>query len=365
MNFDFSEDQKLLKQTARDYLEEHAPLTACREVLESNQSHSDALWKGAAELGWLGAVIPEEYGGAGFGYLELAVIAEEVGRALAPIPFGPSVYLAAEAILHCGSDEQKQKYLPRLAAGEWIGTFATSEAMGQNGFGGFATTLEGGKLSGTKFPVPDGETANFAVVATADGGLALVDLEGAGVQRQAVKSLDPSRPLAKILFEGAPAEALAQGAGQLDTLTDRAAVLMAFEQLGGATRSFELTREFTLGRYAFGRPVASFQGVKHRLADLWCEIELARSNCYYGAWALSNDDPELGIAASLSRVSASESFDLAAREMIQFYGGVGYTWEYDCHLFYRRAKLLSVALGSPSAWKNRLIDRVEDKAQSA
>ena len=138
MNFDFSEDQKLLKQTARDYLEEHAPLTACREVLESNQSHSDALWKGAAELGWLGAVIPEEYGGAGFGYLELAVIAEEVGRALAPIPFGPSVYLAAEAILHCGSDEQKQKYLPRLAAGEWIGTFATSEATGQNGFGDFA-----------------------------------------------------------------------------------------------------------------------------------------------------------------------------------------------------------------------------------
>jgi len=365
MNLDFSEDQKLLKQTARDYLEEYAPLTVCREVLESKQSHSADLWKGAAELGWLGAVIPEEYGGAGFGYLELAVIAEEVGRALAPIPFGSSVYLAAEAILLGGSDEQKQKYLPRLAAGEWIGTFATSEVAGQNGLHGFATKLEGGKLSGTKFPVPDGETANFAVVATADGGLALVDLGADSVTRRAVKSLDPSRPLAKIDFDGAPAEALAGGAGLLENLTDRAAVLMAFEQIGGATRSFEMTREFTLGRYAFGRPVASFQGIKHRLADLWCEIELARSNCYYGAWALSNDDPELGIAACLSRVSASESFDLAAREMIQLYGGVGYTWEYDCHLFYRRAKWLSVALGSPPAWKDRLIDRIEEKQKSA
>jgi len=136
-------------------------------------------------------------------------------------------------------------------------------------------------------------------------------------------------------------------------------VLLAFEQLGGATRAFEMTHAFTTSRYAFGRPVASFQGVKHRLADLWCEIELARSNCYYGAWALSNNDPELGVAACLSRVSASEAFDLAAREMIQLYGGVGYTWEYDCHLFYRRAKLLSLVLGSPAAWKDRLIDRLE------
>ena len=359
MNLDFSEDQKLLKQTARDYLEEHAPLTVCREVLESNQSYSSDLWKGAAELGWLGAVIPEEYGGAGFGYLELAVIAEEVGRSLAPIPFSSSTYLAAEAVLLYGSDAQKTKYLTRLASGESIGTFAIAEAAGQNGLESLASTLTGGKLTGTKIAVADGDIANFAVVAAAGGELALVDLEGEGVQRQAVTSFDPSRSVARIEFNGAPAETLEGATGQLTHLFDRAAVLLAFEQLGGATRAFEMTHAFTTSRYAFGRPVASFQGVKHRLADLWCEIELARSNCYYGAWALSNNDPELGVAACLSRVSASEAFDLAAREMIQLYGGVGYTWEYDCHLFYRRAKLLSLVLGSPAAWKDRLIDRLE------
>ena len=365
MNFDFSEDQKLLQKTARDYLEEHAPLSVCREVLESNQSYSANLWKGAAELGWLGAVIPEEYGGAGFGYLELAVIAEEVGRALAPIPFSSSVYLAGEAILTGGSASQKEKYLPKLAAGECIGAFALAEAAGENGLDSLDTVLEGGAVSGTKLPVQDGDIANFALVVTKGGELALVDLEGDGVSRETLTSFDPSRSVAKIEFKGAPAEVLAGGPELLEHVLDRAAVLMAFEQLGGAARSFELTHAYTMGRYAFGRPVASFQGVKHRLADLWCEIELARSNCYYGAWALSNNEPELGIAACLSRVSASESFDLGAREMIQLHGGVGYTWEYDCHLFYRRAKLLSLALGSPAQWKDRLIDRIEAREGAA
>ena len=364
MNFDFSEEQKLLKQTARDYLEENAPLAVCREVLESAQPYSKNLWKGAAELGWLGSVIPEEYGGAGFGYLELAVLAEEVGRSLAPIPFSSSVYLASEAILLGGSDEVKNKYLPKLASGEWIGTMAISERPGQNGIANAEAELKGGSISGTKLPVFDGDTANFAVVLTQGGELSIVDLEGDGVTRQTVKSFDPSRSAARVVFDGAPATPLQGGAALATKVLDRAAVLLAFEQLGGAERAFEMTKEFTLGRYAFGRPVASFQAIKHRLADLYCEIELARSNCYYGAWALSNDEPELGIAACLSRVSASEAYDLAAREMIQMYGGVGYTWEYDCHLFYRRAKLLSVALGNPASWKDQLIDRIEAQKAS-
>ena len=364
MNFDFSEEQKLLKQTARDYLEENASLAVCREVLESNQPYSKNLWKGAAELGWLGAVIPEEYGGAGFGYLELAVIAEEVGRSLAPIPFSSSVYLATEAILLGGSDEVKNKYLPKLASGEWIGTVAISERPGQNGIGDAQATLSGGSISGTKLPVFDGDIANFAVVLTQGGELSIVDLEGEGVTRKAVKSFDPSRSAAHIVFDSAPATPLQGGAAMATKMLDRAAVLMAFEQVGGAERAFEMTKEFTLGRYAFGRPIASFQGIKHRLADLYCEIELARSNGYYGAWALSNDEPELGIAACLSRVSASEAYDLAAREMIQLHGGVGYTWEYDCHLFYRRAKVLSVALGNPASWKDQLIDRIEAQQAS-
>ncbi|MBW2363422.1 MAG: acyl-CoA/acyl-ACP dehydrogenase [Deltaproteobacteria bacterium] len=368
MNFDFSEDQKLLQQTARDYLAENAPLAACRAVLESDQPYSRELWQGAAELGWLGTAIPESYGGAGFGQLELAVIAEEVGRALAPIPLASSTYLATEALLLAGSDEQKQRYLPRLATGEAIGTLALTEAAGQNATEAVRASFHDGKLSGAKQPVPDGGVADFAVVAaqaSAGTSLVLLDLTGDGVTRQPLDSIDPSRPVAGLRFDAAPAELLGaegEGAALASRVLDRAAVLMAFEQLGSAARAFDITREFTLGRFAFGRPVASFQVIKHRLADLWCELELARSNSYYGAWALSNDAPELAVAACLSRISTSEAFDLATVEMIQMHGGVGYTWEYDCHLFYRRAKFDAAILGSTSHWRDQLITRIEAQA---
>jgi alkylation response protein AidB-like acyl-CoA dehydrogenase len=365
MNFDFSDDQKLLQQTARDYLAEHSPLAVCREVLEGDALYAEPLWKGAAEMGWQGAVIPEEYGGAGFGYLELALIAEEVGRALAPIPFSSSVYFATEALLRFASEDQKKKLLPGLAGGDAIGTFALTEKPGQQTIESVAAQVEGGKLSGTKSPVPDGEAATFAVVAAqGDGGLSLylVDLTGDGVTRKGIEAFDPSRPLAQLEFDGAPAELLGQagqGSAQADALLDRAAVLMAFEQLGAASRCFELTKEFVEGRYAFGRPIASFQAIKHRLADLWCEVELARSNCFFGAWALEGDEPELGLAACQSRVQASEALNQMSIEMIQLYGGVGYTWEYDCHLFYRRARALAGALGTPNAWRDKLVDRFD------
>ena len=364
MNFDFSDDQKLLQKTAREYLTEHAPLSVCRAVLESNASYSDTLWKGVAELGWLGTAIPEEYGGSGFGRLELAVMAEEVGRALAPIPFSSSVYLATEAILQFGSDTQKKEHLPKLATGERIGTFAHAERPGEHGPEGVTTKLTRGKLTGTKVPVADGDSAHFALVTARSGkdvGLALVDLAADGVTRASVRSIDPSRSLASIRFDGAPAQLLGTATSwtAIQQVLDRAAVLMAFEQLGGAQQAFDLTRQFCLGRYAFGRSVASFQAIKHRLADLYVEIELARSNAYYGAWALSNESPELGRAAAGARAAASDAFELASKEMIQMHGGVGYTWEYDCHLFYRRAKWLGVALGSAHLWREQLIQRLQ------
>jgi alkylation response protein AidB-like acyl-CoA dehydrogenase len=316
-------------------------------------------------MGWQGAVIPESYGGAGFGHLELAMIAEEIGRSLAPIPFASSVYFATEAILQAGSEEQKQKYLPSLANGESIGTFALTEKAGQNDVENVTARVSDGKISGAKFPVIDGDIANFAVVAAqGDGGLSLylVDLEGDGVQRESIKSFDPSRSMARITFDGAPADLLGEagGGGELTShLLDRAAALMAFEQLGTAQACFDITKEFTTGRYAFGRPIASFQAIKHRLADMWCELELARSNAYYGAWALSNEDDELDVAACVARIQASEALEQISIEMIQMHGGVGYTWEYDCHLFYRRAKLLAAVLGTPAHWKNKLIDRIQ------
>jgi len=363
MNFDFSDDQNLLRKTARDFLTEHAPLSLCRAVLESDAAYSDTLWKGVAELGWLGTAIPEDYGGAGFGRLELAVMAEELGRALAPIPFASSISLATEAILLAGSKAQKQQYLPKLATGESIGTFAHSEQPGDRG--PVAATFKNGTLTGTKVPVPDGDVAQCAVVTAKQGKdlvLVLVDLNARGVSRQPVKSIDPSRSLAAIRFDATPGQLLGDasaGAATLQKLLDRAAILVAFEQVGGATRAFEMTREYCLSRYAFGRPIASFQAIKHRLADLYVEIELARSNAYYGAWALSTDSPELPVAACGARASATEAFDLASQEMIQLHGGVGYTWEFDCHLFYRRAKYLGALLGSAHQWREQLIQRLE------
>ncbi len=365
MNLEFSDDQKFVQQTARDYLQEHSGLEKCRAVLEAGGTHDPELWKGVAEMGWLGAVVPESYGGAGLGYLELVLIAQELGRALAPIPFSSSVGLATEAILQAGSEDQKQSLLPRLANGELIGTFAQAEGLGDFAPGRCATTFDGAKLSGSKLPVPDAAAAGTAVIVAKEGSghsLALVDLDGAGVTRTPLESFDPSRPLYRVDFDGAAAERLGE-AGQGDAIAaavlDRTAVLLAYEQIGGAERALELTKEQTMGRFAFGRPVASFQALKHRMADVYCAIQIAISNGYYAAWALSEGNDELPAAAASTRVAASDAFCLAGEEMIQMYGGVGYTWEYDCHLFYRRAKGTSHVLGTPDEWREKLVSRLE------
>jgi alkylation response protein AidB-like acyl-CoA dehydrogenase len=364
MNFDFSEDQKLLQKTVNEYLRDNAPLTLARQVLESKSRYSETLWKGAAEMGWLGAAVPEEYGGSGFGHLELALIAFELGAALAPIPFASSVYLATEALMVGGSIEQKERLLPQLAAGKSIGTFALSEQAGTFGADRVSATFEDGRLNGGKVPVCDGDIADVAVVVALSSArrpiLALTELNQAGVQVRPLDSIDPSRGLARVEFRDAKAELLGDGGDtkRLEHIIERAAVLMAFEQLGGAQRALEMTREYCMGRYAFGRPVASFQAIKHRLADLYVEIELARSNAYYGAWALSTSSDRLAAAAAGARATASDAFELAATEMIQLHGGVGFTWEFDCHLFYRRAKHLALALGTAAEWRERLVKEI-------
>lgn len=365
MNLEFSEDQKFVQHTAREFLAKNAGLDVCRKVLETTDaSHDPGLWKGVAEMGWLGAVVPEEQGGAGLGYLELVLIAEELGRALAPIPFSSSVALCSEALLLAGSEAQRRKWLPRLASGEVIGTFALAEGPGEPDPASVATRFAGGKLTGTKLPVLDGEAAGLAVVvAQGDRGplLALAELGAPGVVRTRIESFDPSRSLARIELRDVAAEPLGPATGGADLvarLLDRAAVVIGFEQLGGATRALELTREFALARYAFGRPIASFQAIKHRLADLYAQIEIARSNGYYAAWALSSGSDELPLAACGFRAAASDAFEKAAQEMIQVHGGVGFTWEYDCHLFYRRARWLAASLGSASAWRDQLVGRL-------
>jgi acyl-CoA dehydrogenase len=368
MNFDFSEEQKLLQSTARDYLTEQSSLAHVREIFEANAGHSDQLWKGVAELGWLGVAIPEEYGGAGYGYLELAMIASEIGQALAPIPFGSTVYLAAEAISREGNEDQRKRYLTGIASGDLIGTLATNEKVGSLTQASVSATFADGKLSGTKLPVADGDVADFAIVLAKEGdslSLVIVDLSAKGVSKTRLDSLDPTRSQARLEFTDVPAERLgAAGSGWSITqnVQTRAAVLMAFEQLGSADRAFQITFDFVMNRFAFGRPIASFQSLKHRMADLYADRELARSNCYWAAWALENDHEELPIAAASAKISASDAFDNVVVDMIQMHGGVGYTWEYDCHLFYRRAKVLSHTLGTTAEWREKLVTHLIEEA---
>ena len=364
MEFDFSPDQKQLKEQARRFLADRCDRTVVRAVLDGPQSYDAELWKGLAGQGFLGAVIPEAYGGLGAGYLEACVIAEELGRAVAPVPYSSSIGLAAELVLRAGTEEQKQRYLPGLASGELIGTLALAERAGRTTADSIGASLSGGKLSGTKLPVADGDIAHFAVVAArtqAGVSLCIVDLAGAGVKREAVPSVDPTRSQARIEFDQAAAEALgAEGAGWeiLEGVLDRAAVLMAFEQVGGADRALETARDYALERFAFGRPIGSLQAIKHMLADMYVSATLARSNAYYGAWALSTDAAELPEAAATARVSATQAYQHCARNNIQVHGGMGFTWEFDCHLHYRRSNLLALALGSLSSWEDKLIDRL-------
>jgi alkylation response protein AidB-like acyl-CoA dehydrogenase len=372
MNFDFSDDQKQLRDQTRKFLAEKSTSKAVRVVLDGKESYDRTLWKGLAEMGFLGVAIPEEYGGAGAGHLELCVIAEEVGRALAPVPFSSTVYLAAEALMLAGSDAQKQTWLPRIASGEAIGTLALFEGSGNPSPKSIKLEAKNGVLNGVKKPVADGAIADFVVVAarTASTGrdgdisLFLVDVKSGGVEAKALTNLDPTRGQAELTFNNCKAEPLgASGEGWsiLSQVLDRAAVLIAFEQVGGADRALEMGRDYALDRIAFGRPIGSFQAVKHMLADMYVSATLARSNCYYGAWALSTNAPELSEAAASARISATQAFQHCAKNNIQVHGGMGFTWEFDCHMYYRRANALALGLGSLSYWEDQLIERMRKR----
>ncbi|MGB3867735.1 MAG: acyl-CoA dehydrogenase family protein [Xanthobacteraceae bacterium] len=372
MNFEFSDDQKQLRDQARRFLSEKCPPKAVRAVLDGGAPYDKALWKGLAEMGFLGVAIPEQYGGSGAGRLELCVIAEEMGRALAPVPFSSTVYLAAEALLAAGSEAQKQAWLPKIASGEAIGTLALFEGPGNPSPQAIRVTAANGVLNGVKTPVADGAVADFAIVAARNGaggrdadiGLYLVDLKAGGVTARTLTSIDPPRNQAELTLTDCKAEPLGaanEGWSILSGVLDRAAVLTAFEQVGGADRALEMGRDYALDRIAFGRPIGSFQAIKHILADMYVAATLARSNCYYGAWALSTDAAELPEAAATARISATQAFQHCSKQNIQVHGGMGFTWEFDCHLYYRRSNALALALGSLSYWEDQLIERMRRK----
>jgi alkylation response protein AidB-like acyl-CoA dehydrogenase len=363
MNFDFSDDQKLLKEQVRKFLADKCPMKVVRRVLDGNETHAEEVWKGLVELGVTATGIPEAYGGLGLSPLELCVIAEEIGRAAAPVPFDSSVVLATEALKLAGSEAQKKKWLPLLAEGKAIGTLAVAEGPQPPKPRNIATTFGGGRLNGKKLPVADGEAATFAVV-LAKNGLVLVDLSQKGVTKRRVETIDPARKHAELTFNDASAELLgADGEGWrlLDRLYDAAAIYFAFAQVGGAEAAMWMARDYALQRQAFGRAIGSYQAIKHKLADCYVKLELARSNAYYGAMMLTDGGADLPLAAAAARIAATEAYDFASKENIQTHGGIGFTWEADTQFHLRRAKVMGLSIGGPIAWKDKLVTRLEQK----
>ncbi len=361
LEFDFPDELRLLRETANSFLSDHSPPSLARDVIENGAPFDASLWSRIGDMGWLSATVPEEHGGLAAGHLAVCALAEEIGRAVAPVPFSSSVYLAIEALLRFGSEAQQARYLPGLAAGQLIGTVAVTESTGVNASETLRTTVSARGLHGHKSLVADGSIADIAVVAvtglTDAPSLYLVECAANGVERTPVDTIDPSRGYASMSFDQVPAEPLPGSArgDALDHLLDCAAVMMAFEQIGIAQGALDMACDYARERFAFGRPIGSFQAIKHKLVDVYVAIELARSNAYYGAWALEQNAPELKRAAAGARVSACEAGWLATKENIQTHGGMGFTWDLDCHLFYRRSKLLALTLGSASEWKRKLM----------
>ncbi len=366
MDFDLSDDAKTLREAARKFLEAEAGPKSARAVMDAEAPHDVALWAKVVAQGWPSARVPEAHGGLGLGTDEACVLAEEVGRSLAPVPLLATMD-AIEALLIAGSEAQKARWLPRLAAGEAIGVVAWGEGDSKSPAQMPATRLESGRLSGVKTPVQDGLSATLAVVtvASADGpAMAIVDLASEGVTRSPVEALDLVRKSARIGFDSAPAEPLGDAADWV-RLTERLAVLHAWEALGTAGAAMEMALAYAKDRQAFGLRIGRYQAVKHRLADMYIKGELARAHAMHGCWAWGTDASELAQAAAAARVASLEALSFTAEETLQLHGGIGFTWEHDCQFFYRRARAVSAALGSRAHWADRLVRALEQRNRAA
>jgi acyl-CoA dehydrogenase len=351
MNFDLSDEQKMLAEQARGLLADRSPYDHLRALIDAGAEWDEALWHELGTMGFLGANIPEAYGGVGMSELDLGVISEELGRVNAAVPFFSSIVLAADAILLAGSEAQKQLWLPKIASGEIVACFASAEGPGP--ILGSKVTCVGSTISGIKTPVADAGIASIAIVQCGEA-MAIVELDQAGVTRTKLKSFDELRPHYNLQFDNAKAD-LMPGKGKVQTLLDRAAVQAAFEAVGGTAACLYMARDYAMERQIFGRSLASYQAIKHKLADVAVGMELAKSNAYYGAWAASNAPDELPAAAACARLTAISAFENGARENLQVHGGIGYTFVANCHFYYRRERMLAVNIGNRAFWADRLM----------
>jgi alkylation response protein AidB-like acyl-CoA dehydrogenase len=375
MHFAFDEAQQELRTQARAFLAEHSGSEQVRRAMASEEGFDPGVWKQlSAELGWTALLVPEAYGGLGLGQVELVALVEVMGEALLCSPFFSSVCLGAQALLVAGSEAQKQEHLPAIAEGSRLATLAAMERNGRFDASGIEALArrsgDGWLLSGVKRYVVDGHCADLLVVAArAEGSrgeqgvsLFLVPARSAGVERRALPTLDTTRRLAEIELRDVrvPEAALLGPAGggwpALERTQDLACVALAAEQVGGAQRCLDLSVAYAKQRVQFGRPIGSFQAIQHKCADVMVAVEAARSGCYWAACVAAEGGEGLGVAASLAKCTASEAFFRSAAESLQIHGGVGFTWEYDVHLYFKRARGGEALLGDP-AWHRERVAR--------
>jgi len=373
MRFAFTDEQEEFRAVLRRFLENKSPTTAVRRLMETEDGCDRVVWKQlSGELGLTAIHIPESYGGQGYGHVELCIALEEMGRALLCAPYFASTVMAATAILHGGTEDQKRALLPDIANGETVATLAVAEDSGQWNAAGVAATATSSngsfRLDGAKSFVLDGQTADLIVVAARapgsvdDEGLSLftVAADADGLVRTPLETLDPTRKLARLGFEGTPAELLGElgvGAVALSHTLDVCAIALANEMVGGAEKLRETAMDYAAMRMQFGRPIASFQVTKHKAADMLIDVELAKSAAYYAAEAADVNDPDLPALASLAKARASEAYMQMAIHAVQIHGGIGFTWDNDTHLWFKRAKSSEVFLGDPAYHRELLMQR--------
>jgi len=376
MNFGFNEEQELLRSTARKFFENECPSEVVRALMETPDGMSSALWAKVSEQGWLGLIYPEAYDGMGLGLVDLVVLMEEMGRAVVPGPYFSSVLLGGLAILEAGSEAQKKEWLPRIATGQARVALAWMEPSAMLGAEGvtLAAVPRGGMvtLSGTKLFVSDAHAADAIVVAartdtgtSEDGiGLFLVPRGARGLEVRLLPTMDQTRKLCEVTLEDVTlgAEARLGGAGTggraLGRVLDRATVALCAEMCGGAQRVLDMTVEYAKIRQAFGRPIGSYQGVKHRAADMLVDVENSKSITYYAAWALDEGVPEGPLAVSMAKAYVSDAYRRVAAAGIQLHGGIGFTWEHDLHLYFKRAKGSEFTFGDATYHRERVAQLV-------
>ena len=351
MNFDLSEEQEMLQETVKQFLDNECPATTLREIFDGDTGFAEGLWKGMAEMGIAGLHLPEEFGGAGLEILDLAVVSEALGYMAAPGPFLGHA-LAGLAIATGGSDAQKKEWLPKLATGDAVGTVALAEEGG--GWLPDQWTLPASdELTGTKNHVIFGDRADVIVVGVAGGGLALVKKGASGLEIKDIEGADRTRRLTQLTFAGTPAQTLPEGAAAAIQVRDVALVLLAADAFGGASRLVEMSVEYAKTREQFGVTIGHFQALKHQLANMAVEVEPSRGLYWYAAHAMDHVQDESERTAAVAKAHITDRYMQVARDAVEAHGGIGFTWECDVQIWFKRAMFDRAYMGNPAVHRER------------